>query len=348
MRASRWTAIQFAIAATLLTIVLPARVRAADKTDVVVLENGDRLTGDIKRLEGGKLELKTNAMSTVYIEWDKVATVASKWRFEARLASGLRFFGSLASSPDGTQVVIVADPQPIAVPSYEIVRLAPIEAGFWASLDGSASGGYSFTQANERTQWTFSADVGQRRRNSRSLITFNSLYSSQEEAATTIRNDVAAAFNRFVSTSYFIVIAGQGQENRELDLDFRVVGIGGAGKDVVERPIGRLSVFGGLAYAREKFTSQAQRNSSEAVGGLQAAIYRFAGLDTEISVAFTAFPSISDAGRVRLELNVGVKKEIVSKLYLSLSLFDSYDSRPPDEAIKKNDFGVSSGLGWSF
>ena len=48
---------------------------AADKTDVVTLVNGDRLTGEIKGLEQGKLSFKTDATGTITIEWDKIATL---------------------------------------------------------------------------------------------------------------------------------------------------------------------------------------------------------------------------------------------------------------------------------
>lgn len=32
----------------------------------------------------------------------------------------------------------------------------------------------------------------------------------------------------------------------------------------------------------------------------------------------------------------------------NVSLFESYDSRPPVEGTQQNDFGINSTLGWSF
>ena len=43
-----------------------------DKTDLVVLRNGDRISGDIVSLEYGILTLKTDNMSTLNIEWPAV------------------------------------------------------------------------------------------------------------------------------------------------------------------------------------------------------------------------------------------------------------------------------------
>ena len=40
----------------------------AQKDDTVYLKNGDRITGEFKKYEGGLLFLKTDGMSTVSIE----------------------------------------------------------------------------------------------------------------------------------------------------------------------------------------------------------------------------------------------------------------------------------------
>ena len=49
---------------------------ARDKTDVVILRNGDHLSGDIVSLEFGILTLKTDNMSTLNIEWPAVRSIS--------------------------------------------------------------------------------------------------------------------------------------------------------------------------------------------------------------------------------------------------------------------------------
>ena len=49
----------------------------AAKTDVVVFKNGDRLTGEVKSLERGRLRFKTDATDTISIEWDDGAYLNS-------------------------------------------------------------------------------------------------------------------------------------------------------------------------------------------------------------------------------------------------------------------------------
>jgi uncharacterized protein DUF481 len=59
-------------------------------------------------------------------------------------------------------------------------------------------------------------------------------------------------------------------------------------------------------------------------------------------------PSLTDAGRVRLQADARVRREIISDFYVSVSVFDSFDSRPPTEGASKNDWGpvVSIGYKW--
>ena len=79
------------IAALLLAAISPL---AAERTDVVILKNGDHLTGEVKKLERGRLKLKTDSMGTVYIEWDKIFQITAAETFEARLESGERHVGT--------------------------------------------------------------------------------------------------------------------------------------------------------------------------------------------------------------------------------------------------------------
>ena len=69
-----WPNSVFPRAAIIFAIVVCSSVLiyAADKTDIVTLVNGDRLTGEIVELDRGRLVFRTDSEGTIYIEWDKV------------------------------------------------------------------------------------------------------------------------------------------------------------------------------------------------------------------------------------------------------------------------------------
>ena len=75
---------------TILLQLMSTSVIGRDKTDVIILKNGDHITGEIKSLARGKMSLSTDSMGTVSIEWEDVEQVTSHWFFEVETETGLR------------------------------------------------------------------------------------------------------------------------------------------------------------------------------------------------------------------------------------------------------------------
>jgi len=53
-------------------------VWAGEKTDTLVLQNGNEITGEVKGLDQGQLTYKTNDLGTLSGAWDSVASIVSK------------------------------------------------------------------------------------------------------------------------------------------------------------------------------------------------------------------------------------------------------------------------------
>jgi hypothetical protein len=65
-------------------------------------------------------------------------------------------------------------------------------------------------------------------------------------------------------------------------------------------------------------------------------------------VSFQYYPSLSNTGRHRLQLDASVKREIWKDVYFAVNLSDTYDNRPPDAAVDTNDVGVVLSFGWTY
>jgi hypothetical protein len=68
----------------------------------------------------------------------------------------------------------------------------------------------------------------------------------------------------------------------------------------------------------------------------------------DVYASMSAFASLTDWGRVRAELDVRLRREILRDFTVSLRVYESYDSRPITEGAAKNDYGGSFGVGWTF
>src|SRR5580765_2347113 len=114
-----------------LTSLLAGPTFAAPETDVLVLLNGDRLTGEVKELSQGKLKFKTDTMDTLYIQWDKVANLQTQQRLEVELIGGGRYFGSAEQSTESGQLQIKdnSDSAVVSVKIMDVVAIYVIDQG---------------------------------------------------------------------------------------------------------------------------------------------------------------------------------------------------------------------------
>jgi hypothetical protein len=88
------------VAATLLAAVLgtlSSRVALA-QNDIVVFKNGDRLTGEVKGLDRGKISFDTSATGVINLEWDDIGQLYSMVTFKLALNTGEELYGTLAES----------------------------------------------------------------------------------------------------------------------------------------------------------------------------------------------------------------------------------------------------------
>src|SRR5205085_62645 len=98
---------------------------AQKRTDVVTLRNGDHLTGEVVKLDRGRLQFKTDDEGTLEIEWDKIATVAAVRQFEVGTSDGRRFVGALVP---GNQpgILVVEETTQSALPMEDVTLIAKI------------------------------------------------------------------------------------------------------------------------------------------------------------------------------------------------------------------------------
>ena len=76
-------------------------------------------------------------------------------------------------------------------------------------------------------------------------------------------------------------------------------------------------------------------------------MFRLDAPHTNIDATLTILPSLTESGRVRGELDLSLRHELVKDLFFELSVYDSYDNRAT-EGAPSNDWGMSTSLGYTF
>ena len=110
----------------------------------------------------------------------------------------------------------------------------------------------------------------------------------------------------------------------------------------------QMSAGAGLAFNEERGVDVGTTQNLEALFVFQSSYYTYDRPKTNLDLALQYYPSLSDPGRNRLQLDAGVKREIWKDFFVSLNLYNTYDSRPPNPAANTNDVGVVTSIGWTY
>jgi len=334
----------------LLSCLLACGVaQAAPKTDVVELTNGDRLTGEIKGLDQGVLTLKTDAMDTVYVKWERIRALRTGQYLQVELLSGQRHFGTAMEERAGHIDVLDVEKDELKVlPLAEVVRIDPIERGqLLERLKGNFSFGYNFTKASDADTITFDGQLRSRTDVRQWELDASANVTTQTGPDATMY-DLSASYSRFLARRKYYVGKLMFESNTELGLDLRTSISGGLGYYVKQDAHEEWAIVGALAANDEQYSGEPRRNSLDAVIGTRYSYYRFQPLNADIDFTLALIPSLTESGRIRSDANLYLRWEIVDDLYFEVSMYGKYDSQPGVEANSQTDYGTTTSLGYTF
>ena len=286
------------VAALLLLAALAAGPsQAAPKVDVVVLQNGTRVVGEIRSMSRGKLELKTDDMGTLQVEWGNIVEVTAPEYFEVEDMGGALYFGSLRPGKAEGVLEVVADWGENALLLHRVARIQLVKAGFWDRFRGSIDAGAGYTSATELFQVELDAELRYRRPRYEVKATADAVVTQQPEADDTQRSSLSAAYTRILPGRHRVFGQGTVEQNQELGYDLRSSVVGGWSYVLVRSPRNELTGGAGLALNREKPVEGESTTNVEVVTGFDWANFAYDFPNTDIRVTAFGYLGLSQWGR---------------------------------------------------
>jgi putative salt-induced outer membrane protein YdiY len=337
----------------ILIFILVCVTPAYSDDDVVVLKNGDRITGDIKGLQRGELRIKADYMAeAVRLDWARVERIESKSTFIISLVDGKLFTSALRLTPSDSShsanFIIGPSGSAVRVNQLDVVRIVPVDPGFWKRLEGSIDFGFSFTSGNDQYQTGLTATATYRTGDHSFTASIDSAFSGQREGTSTSRREFTFDYRKQLTPRYFVGGFFDLLQSDQQSLNLRTSVGGLVGRNLRQTESSRLSVFGGVVGTREKYSSvlgKPESTNADALAGVDANIFHFKA--TDIRSRFSLFPSLTTPGRMRMQTTADLQIKIVKDLYWGFHFYENFDSKPPVRA-DKNDLSVSTSLGWKF
>jgi hypothetical protein len=327
-----------------------AQSALAQKTDLIYLENGDRVTGEIKELQQGQLRLKTDAMDTVMIKWEDIDRVYSDKWIQIEMTDGTRMFGQMPESDTGGIIELNTLKGPQEVDLDAVVRADAIKVNqtFWQRLDNTLRLGLNYTKASDVGIFNIAADSTYRTQKYRVTAVLNSVVTRKAQGTDSRQGNLSGTVLWYRPNRWFWFGSTGLQTNDELGIDLRGLFTAGTGRFVKQTKRTEFYLAAGLAANREY---SVESESDTALEGLLQAEWNFFKLRTpksNIKASLSLFPGITETDRFRGNFNIELRQEFIADLFWDLSFYLNYDSRPPQGAEAKEDYGVITSLGYSF
>jgi Protein of unknown function, DUF481 len=339
----------------ILLVVMPLVAR--DKTDILVMKNGDRLTGEIKGLDEGVLYVSFDyILGTSSVQWSKVAYLESKQLFIVRTVDGSVYTGTLSTAETEEKrpikIEVTDDRQKqTVIPRTKIVKLAETSDKFWQRFSGDINSGIIYSKGNETTQYSLGSDLEYLRERWSANAGYSSTLSSSSGASSAAtRNQVNLSAMRLLRwNNWFYTGIGSFLQSSEQDIRLQTNLGAGIGRYLKNTNHTTIALIGGLAWQGTQYKQVEQpvptQNIAAALVGADIKFFRFN--KTNLSVTATAFPALTEPGRIFVNTNATYYIKITGDLSWNVSFYGNWDNQPPNH-FSGSDYGTSSGLSFTF
>jgi len=253
----------FFLACSFALLLSSSRLRA----DTVLLSNGDKLTGTVIKLEGGKLTLKTTYADSIAIAWDQVASLATSQPLILPTSTGALSVTAVERTPAGLAITTPSGTSTMAPAAVAVLRTPADQQAYEASLhpnwarawDGAANVSLALTRGNSDTA-TFGAGFTAARTTStdKTALYANTIYGTNAHAVPTTTAKASGGGLRYdhnLAPKFFAFGTGDFSSNALQDLDLRSIVGGGFGWHIAKSNNQSFDLLGGGVWTHESYSA---------------------------------------------------------------------------------------------
>ncbi|RJR15622.1 MAG: DUF481 domain-containing protein [Nitrospiraceae bacterium] len=314
--------------------------------DEVLLENGDRLTGKIIRVEGGTLTLETGYSEPVKVQSSKIKNISTDSPVELHLMDGEILKGTINTDSSGKLVIKGTESRETAVIGWEKVSAVnppPVAPPKW---NGRVNMGANWQSGNtDRTNISFGADAVRKSERDRFGLRFLHSYAKEGQDVTSRSYYGAGKYDYFFTKAFYGYVGIELLKDKVKDLKLRTIVGPGVGYQFWDDAVKALLFEAGVAYFSEDLNLGPDKDW---ITARLAADLRYNILN---AVVFTdqlvIYPSLENAKDYKLRNEAALTSPLASGWSLRLANILEHDGNPPED-VERNDWYWILGLLYSF
>ena len=247
------------------------------------------------------------------------------------------------------QLVVAGEERRVVLDMEAVVQIQPIKKIFWQRVYGNIDLGLSYTTADSSLQYSLGAAATYRQPRYSESVKLTSLQTRREGAEDILRDNLSFSYTRYHNKGYFGTGSLVFSRNTELGINLRTEVGYAFGRYFLVTNRSQLSGRAGFSFSRENPSGDAPTTSAAwAVLGARYHFFLYNFPKTDIVAEISVLPSITQWPRTRVNLNLSLRREIIGDFMIGVSVYDAYDSEPPEGANAKHDLALVLSVGWTF
>jgi len=316
--------------------------------DEVRLKNGDKLTGQIVRMQEDKLILKTTYAGKITIIWQEVAGIHIYGSVKIVLKDETTLEGTTEADEDGKMKLNTVKLVAPATFSLEDVRAINPEPVKTVKITARANASVTSERGNTKSDnYYFDGEFVARTKKNRYTIG-GELSNEKADDVTTSQNWLAYGnYSHFLNEKWYLYANTLFEHDEFKDLNLRSTLGAGAGYQFFETPLLNLSISAGLSMVDENF-DVAEDNDYSA--GQWTVNYDQYFLDKFVQLFHvnTGFISLEDANDWFLKTRTGLRFPLYKGLTATLQYNFDWNNQPSAAAETEEDTKFIFLLGYEF
>jgi hypothetical protein len=344
------------IRALILSVFFALPLFARENTDVIIMKNGDHLTGQIKGLGDGVLYFGLPyVIQTLSVDWSQVAHLESKQLFLVKTQDGSVYRGVLNSTetPAGRplQIQVAETPQTkVVLDSVRIVEVSVTSEKFFQRFTGGLNFGTIYSKGNQSVQYNISGLAAYPRERWAAQAGLSSNLSTASGTTPSTHNQLTLGAMHLLPWNHYFYTGFDGfLQSSEQGIAHQNYLGGGIGRYLKNTNRTTISVSGGLAWQNTVYNPTvlpiATQNVATAVIDTNVQLFKFNKTNLDLNAVL--LPALTQPGRVYFSTNASYYIKITGNLSWNISFYGNWDNRPPGN-LPGSDYGTTSGLSFTF
>ena len=331
-------------ACALLLSLFGFQVQAA----TVVLENGDKLTGEVVKLSDNILTFKSPIYGEVELPWRKVSELTSDDGVTVQLKDGSTAKGRVSLNTQGDLVIDQGElGRSKVLRKADIALFNPPVVDRSVKYSGRANLGGVFNRGNsEDDALNFDAEFIARTPENRYTLAAEVNEAESAGVTTTSNRYLLTQYDAFLSEKDYLFVNAKGEQDKLADLNLRTSLGAGYGYQFFETERAKLSTEYGLAYINEDYEIAPDESFPSLSFGLdyerkfwKKKLVFFNNYDVSVS--------LEDTADALFGTKVGLRVPIVENVNVATQVNVDYDNMPPP-GVKKTDSSLIFSVGYGF